>query len=271
VALALAAIYVAIVLPRTLAASDYHYRLTDRVRDLVEGTASAHQLHPDQTILLDGLDTPMFYSAVIDHPFRLVGVERVYLTPGSVRQIESHPELADMAAFTLPAAELAKALENESAQVYDVSRPMLRNITSSYAGEAHTGELPLQVDVGDPLAAPFLGPEWYGADSNHRWMPQRASLRLTGPSAPGAKLYLRGYYPAGEMSKGPVTVTVSVNGSTLAPAKISEGGNFELAFALPAETVGLASMPVVVQVSRTFRAGADVRDLGLAFGEFEVK
>jgi hypothetical protein len=30
-------------------------------------------------------------------------------------------------------------------------------------------------------------------------------------------------------------------------------------------------MQVVVEVSRTFRSGADIRDLGLAFGEFEVR
>jgi len=30
-------------------------------------------------------------------------------------------------------------------------------------------------------------------------------------------------------------------------------------------------MQVVVEVNRTFRAGSDIRDLGLAFGEFEVR
>jgi hypothetical protein len=40
---------------------------------------------------------------------------------------------------------------------------------------------------------------------------------------------------------------------------------------LPAAVVGQPAMQVEVEVSRTFRAGADIRDLGLAFGEFEVR
>jgi hypothetical protein len=35
--------------------------------------------------------------------------------------------------------------------------------------------------------------------------------------------------------------------------------------------VGQSAIEVTVEASRTFRAGADIRDLGLAFGEFEVK
>jgi hypothetical protein len=270
-ALALTAIYIAMVLPRTLAASDYHYRLTDRMRELVEGAARAHELHPRQTLLLDGVDTQQFYNGVLDHPFRLVGIERLYLTPGSERQIESHPELGDVGEFVLPPDEVTKALENGEAQVYDVRGPRLRNITSAYSSQPHDAGLPLRVDLASPLAAHLLGPEWYAADSNHRWMPKRASLRLAGPAAAGAKLYLRGYYPAKELSKGPVSVTVSVNGSPLAPSTITAGGDFELAFPLPADVVGLPVMQIEVQVSRTFRAAADVRDLGLAFGEVEIK
>jgi hypothetical protein len=57
----------------------------------------------------------------------------------------------------------------------------------------------------------------------------------------------------------------------LAPAALSSGGNFELAFPLPDALAGQSAIEITVEVSRTFRAGADVRDLGLAFGELEVK
>jgi hypothetical protein len=173
--------------------------------------------------------------------------------------------------FTLPPEEVAKALDNGQVAVYDVRGPRLRNITSTYASQPHGLGLPLRVDVGSPLAAPLLGPEWYAAEGNHRWMPQRASLRMAAPAAAGRKLYLRGYYPADQLRQGPLTVSVTVNGSALAPAKLSSGGDFDLAFPLPDAVVGQSVMQVVVEVSRTFRSGADIRDLGLAFGEFEVR
>ena len=270
-ALGLAAVYLAIMLPRTVAASDFDYRLSLRVRDLVEGVARAHQLHPGQTILLDGVDTELFYTGVLDHPFRLLGIDHLYLTPESARQIAAHPELGDVSEFTLPPEEVAKALDNGQVAVYDVRGPRLRNITSTYASQPHGLGLPLRVDVGSPLAAPLLGPEWYAAEGNHRWMPQRASLRMAAPAAAGRKLYLRGYYPADQLRQGPLTVSVTVNGSALAPAKLSSGGDFDLAFPLPDAVVGQSVMQVVVEVSRTFRSGADIRDLGLAFGEFEVR
>lgn len=270
-ALGMVAIYLLIMLPRTLASADWNYRITMRDRDLVEGVAGAHERHPNQTILLDGVDTTLFYNAVLDHSFRLVGIDRVYLTPGSERNIESHPELGDIGAFVLPADVTAKALDADEIEVYDVRAPRLRNITSDYASRPRESELPTRVDVGAPLAAPLLGPEWYGPDGNHRWMPRRATVRMAAPQSPGQKLYLRAYYPAGEWSKGAVTVAVSVNSSPLPPQTIPFGGNFELAFSLPDSIVGQPAMQVEVEVSRTFRAGADVRDLGLAFGEIEVR
>jgi hypothetical protein len=257
--------------PRTVAASDFHYRLTMRVRNLVEGVARAHELHPSQTILLDGVDTELFYNGVLDHPFRLLGIDHLYLTPASAQHIDAHPELGDLGEFVLPADEVAKGLENDAVAVYDARGPRLRNITSTYAAQPHDTGLPHRVDVGGPLAEPLLGPEWYAAESNHRWMPKRATLRMAGPTAAGQKLYLRGYYPAEQLRAGPMSVVVTVNNTPLTPATLSSGGDFELEFALPDAVVGQSEMQVMVEVSRTFRAGADIRDLGLSFGEFEVK
>ncbi|MEI9975445.1 MAG: hypothetical protein WDO73_27290 [Ignavibacteriota bacterium] len=123
-AAALAAVYMLIVVPRTLAGSEYHYRFSERMRNLVQGVARAHELHPSQAILLDGVDTVAFYNGVLDHPFRLVGVDRVYLTPASERQIQAHAEMGEVRDFMMPADELAKALDSDSVAVYDVRGPL---------------------------------------------------------------------------------------------------------------------------------------------------
>jgi hypothetical protein len=121
------------------------------------------------------------------------------------------------------------------------------------------------------MAASLFGPEWYAPEGNRRWMPKRASLRMAAPTAAGQKLYLRGYYPPEQLRAGPPTVAVTVNGVPLAPATLVSGGDFELAFPLPDSLAGRSALEIIVEVSRTFRAGADIRDLGLAFGEFEVR
>ena len=260
------------VMPRTLAASDWNYRITMRARNLVEGLATVGQLHPGKTVLLEGVDTELFWNAVVDHPHRLIGIDRLYLTPDSQRRIQAYPDLGDVNEFVLAPDLTSAALDRDEVVVYDVRGRRLRNITSAYAERPQDLRLPSSVDVANALSAPVLGPEWYAPDGNHRWMPKRATLRMAGPSAAGEKLYLRGTCPDEQLLNGPLAVTVSVDGIALPAAAIHPGENsFELAYALPEALTGRPVVQVAVEVGRTFHTAADRRDLGLAFGVFEIR
>ena len=67
----------------------------------------------------------------------------------------------------------------------------------------------------------------------------------------------------------PVTVTVdgAVTGTSIRPGENA----FELAIALPVSVVGKQEIHVTVAVGRVLHPASDPRDLGLAFGTFEVK
>ena len=271
-AVALTAIYAAMALPTTLATSRWNHDLSFRVRALVEGVESAHAQHPKQSVLLEGVDTDLFWNGVLDRPFRLFGLDQVYLAPGSERRIEAHPDLGNIAEYVLPAGMVDRALARDELVVYDTRGPRLRNITSTYAAMPRDTRAPLRVDAASPLAQYLLGPEWYPSDGDHRWMPRRASLRIGAPEAPGRKLYLRGDCPGEQLAAGPLDVTVTVDGSTLPPVKILPGENaFDLGFPLPDSVAGKSEMRVTVEVSRVIRPATDPRDLGLVFGTFEVK
>jgi hypothetical protein len=267
----LALLYAALSVPHLLTAVDRNYRLTLRVRDLVEGVASAHEQHPNQAILLDGVDNDLFWNALRDHPFRLISFEQVYLAPGSERAIAADADRGDLSEFLAPAGAVAAAIERGRLVVYDVRGPRQRNITSSYR-VAHDNSLPRRVDATSPLLAPLLGPEWYASDGSLCWMPRRATLRMGAPSAPGQKLYLRGICPEEQLRAGPLGVTVTAGDVRLPQALIRPGENsFELTFDLPAALVGRAEMAIAVEVSRAIRPASDPRELGLGFGVFEVK
>lgn len=269
---AVALLYAFLVVPRAVAGAEWNYGITMRARGLVEGVASAHELHPDKTILLDGVDTVLFWNAFLDHPFKVLGIANVYLAPGSEQHIDANPNEGDISEFVLPPDVVTKALEHGEMVVYDVRGPRLRNITSAYRVLPREVKAPQRVDVGSPLTAYLLGPEWYSNDGEHRWMPKHASVRIGGPTAPGQKLYLHGYCAPEQLREGPVLVTVSVDGSALPSTSIPAGDNtFDLSFPLPAATLGKPEMKVEVEVSRTFRPPSDARDLGLAFGAFEVR
>ncbi len=273
VAMALAGVYAFLMVPASVDSWHWFYGVTQRVRGLVEGVQAAHELHPGKAILLAGVDTDRFWNAVRDDPFELVGADHVYLAPGSEAHIEAHPALGAIGDFILPEEAVGRALGRDEVVVYDVAGPRLRNITTLYASlPRQTARPPLRVDAGSPLMGYLLGPEWYPSDGNHRWMPLRATLRMGAPDAPGRTLHLSGSCPEVLLRAGPLGVKVTVDGVELPAAAIHSGENaFDLSFPLPPPVAGRPEMLVSVEVSRTIRPASDPRDLGLAFGVFEVR
>jgi hypothetical protein len=269
-AVGLAGLYVFMTTPEAWAASKWNYDRTVRVRNLVQGVAGARLQHPKKAILLEGVDSDLFWNAVLDRPFRLIDIYDIYLAPGSEKNIEAHPELGDIAPYLLPSAVAARALERDELVVYDVRGPKLRNITRLWAATAPPVEIPARIDAASPLTSFLLGPEWYASDGTHRWMPGRATIRIAGPKRNGASLVLTGNCPAEHLAAGPITVTVVAGGGVAAQREIRQSA-FELTFPLPITLTGEPEIRVEIYVSRTFRPTADPRDLGLAFGTFEVR
>jgi hypothetical protein len=271
-AILVATLYAFVTVPAAVAGTEWTYRLSERVRNLVAGAAGARSLHPGKTILLQGVDTELFWNAVAFRPFRLAGVEQIYLAPDSGRSIEARPEIGDPADFALPAAVTVKALQRDEVVVYDASGPKLRNITTAYAAHPPKWEPPLRVDAGSKLSDYLLDSGWYKSDGDHRWMAKKATLHMGGPAARGAAFHLSGDSPVESLKDGPVTVTVDVDGKPLPPAKILPGQeNFQLEFPLPPGVVGKPDIEIGISVDRTFRPASDPRDLGLAFGLLEIK
>jgi hypothetical protein len=268
----LAAIYALMGVPPLIATSQWNHAISRRVRILVEGVAGIHERHPAKAILLEGVDSDLFWNGVLDRPFRLFGLDHIYLAPGSEKRIDSHPDLGNIGDFILPADVVAQALQREALVVYDVRGPRLRNITELYAALPRASGLPLRVDAASPLTSYLLSAEWYESDGDHRWMPRRAGLRMGAPATAGQKLYLRGACPDEQLKAGPLPVTVTVDGVTLPSTVIRPGeSSFELVFALPDSVAGKAEMRVTVEVGRVIRPPSDPRELGLAFGSFEVR
>jgi hypothetical protein len=266
-AVALAALYVGLVLPRTVRASHWNYCLTEKARDLVAGVARARQLHPGKAILLDNVEEDEFLNAVRDKAFALIDAKQVYLAPGSEKRLTQDAEWGRVEDYVLDPSVAAQALDRGDLQVYDVRGSTLRNITSQYRLTLRAAGLPLRVSVSDSLTAYLLGPEWYALDIDHRWMGRRATLRMGAPAEPERKLYLTGYSAA---ALGETEVTVSVDGIAL-PSTSVRPGPFTSAFALPDSVAGKGEMQVEIKVSKTFRPTGDPRDLGLSFGVFEVR
>jgi hypothetical protein len=254
--------------------AEWYRERGDSQQALVLGVARAHELHPGKVILLAGVSDDLFWGAIQQRPFLFLRIPDVYLAPGSEAGILPHPELDEISKFELPAAEARRGLERGQIVVYRAGGGPLQNITREYAIPSGPAAAfgPLRVDVGDPLATDDLGPGWYQIEAGIRWMGRAASVRMPGPRNPGPRLYLTAICPAAQLKNGPLEAMVTVDGMRLAPAQFTKGNAWTtIDFALPQETVGKSEIDITVEISRTVRTGADRRDLGLAFGQFEIR
>ena len=261
-------IYVAFSAKAAQRSSQWEYGRSQKVRRLVQGVERAHELHPGKIILIDNVDDELFWTGIIDHPFVLLGVQYIYLTPGSERLIIPHPELGDVKEFTIPAGMAWNALMKEMAVVYRVEPERLRNVTNVYTDSAPVewrSAKPSRVDLSNPAEDYLLGRDWHQIEGNHRWMPRRATLQLAAPKRAGATLHL-----VGAAGKAATLVAVTVSGVRLPERKVVSDKEFDLSWRLPDEVAGKPALEIAIETDHTFAPPLDGRDLGLVFGVIEI-
>ena len=252
------ALYLGMSVPAARAITNWQYERGERVRALVLGVERIHRLGPEKIILLDGIDTDLFWSAIADLPFRALEIPRVYLAPGSERTIQAAPDL--LSKYTLPQALARSALQAGSAVVYRLDGGVLRNATDSYrttAASAWNETTPRFLNIGDPVFSSLLGQGWNEPVRGRRLMSGTATLYIGGPRRLGEFLYV-GVFRTGEF-----TLRASVNGRELRlePAR-KDNDLTELRATLPAEAAQWERM----EVSLSTEAAP-----GLLFGYSEVR
>jgi len=142
-AAAVLALYFVLHIPAAWMTVSWRRARSHRAQDVVEAVVEIHRRMPHQAVLLTGVDTATFESALADLPFELYGIKNVYLAPGAEREIRDAAGLAPL--YVLPADRAISEIEAGKAAVYDISGPVVRNITSRYLvlwKTGHNGSVP---------------------------------------------------------------------------------------------------------------------------------
>ena len=246
---AAAAACVAIYLGTSLAAAwtiaRWHHDRGVRVEDLVLGVADIHEAQPGSIILLDGVDSDLFWSGIVDVPFRAMEIPHVYLAPGSEARIQAPPDLT--VKYILPQALTLRALQDGRAVVYQVDGPALRNVTARYRGMAEAlwkPETPRFINLGDTAFAEYAGAGWdecAGGYRGYRMLRGEATVHIGGPHGPDDRLHI-GVFRATDFHLG-----VRVDGTDLRAEVMQRGGELtELGVRLPAALVGKPEIEVTL-------------------------
>ncbi len=253
----------------------WRYDSSRRLKSLLEAMNASWHRNPRGVVLLSNVDWDLFAAGFNDDPFRLYGIPRPFLTPGSENALKQPDPPRGLSAFTTTVADIMPALSQNNALVLAVSDHRVTDVTAAYSAVARTQYAPQEirrVDVGQPGMALKLGPSWYPVERGFRWMPDSATVRMAGPHSPAERLHVSGYAPAVVVAQGPVHLTVSVDGRKLGTVAVDKPDEpFDFDFALPAAEVGKDAMEIKLSVDRTMTLPGDSRRLGLIFGTLELK
>jgi hypothetical protein len=268
---ALAALYLTLSITDIYVSENYYYSHSRKIKHLIASLEALPQEDRSKIILLAGIDNDFFWSGFFDNPFRLIGVDRLYLVPGSETSIAPHPEWGGISRYVIPIDVALQDIRKHEAAVYALDGRTLRDVTWLYEPvlAAQYALRPTYfVDVADPIYKSRLGPEWYRIENGGRWMPKVATLRLGGPPSNGHSLSVSGYCAAVLLAHGPLEVTFSADGLPLGSAKLTQPKIFALKFPLPPQLTTRREIEIKIEVNRTFVAPGDPRPLGLVFGTF---
>jgi hypothetical protein len=252
------------------------YRRSQRIESVVVGAAAVRQAMPAKTLVLTGIDQPVFDGTFVDGAFAAFGVSGVYVDPGQRAELTAHAVAAgvDLSSVFPDPADFQRGLLQHTIEVLATVGPVLIDVTPRFEIQAQASSplWPRRVDVAGAASADCLRGEWREPEGDHRWMGKQAGVILAGPAAPGEQLHLAGHCPGQQVAAGPVGAKVLVDGAQVGELRLTRGdADFEAAFPLPPQVVGKASIEVTIRLDRTFHAVGDVRELGLSFGTFEVR
>ena len=247
----------------------------ERTRHLVQSVAYAKKVHPGKTILLENVDDALYWSAIYSSPFQVLGWHDIFMTPDCLTLIKPDPHFGPIDPYVLPAAAVARSLQDGSAVVYAVENNKLRNVTRTYRAIVQAQPPPplaSYIDVGQSYFQPQVGEGWYGIEDGIRWSGKHAVVYVAGPAGPGRKLTVHGYGADAQIKNGPLHFALTIDGRQQ-PVRVIDQANPEVQFEydLPADLVGKDRIEIAFTVDRTISVPGDERSLGLAFGQFGVQ
>ncbi len=272
--IALAAAYVIGSIFHARLYSGWLYARSNRLRIVVEGVEAATRDRPGFAVLLSGVDNDLFGSGFQDNPFRLIGVDKIYLVPDSEKSIPSRVDLGGVTRFVITPRNALDLIDQGHARVLDVSTNAVSDVTQTYAGLLRSDPRISRrdfVDVGDESYAGQLGPMWYRAEGGARWMPKSATISFSGIDPSARTLHVTGFAPPAILVSGPVKITFSGNGREIGSRMIQSPEGFDLSFPLPDALVGSPAIELTVTLDKVLRVPGDDRELGIVFGTFSIR
>ncbi|HLH43366.1 MAG TPA: hypothetical protein VKV74_10295 [Bryobacteraceae bacterium] len=128
------ALYLANAVPAIRNGTAWYLEGTSRMRLAFRGMQEAAFQHPGTIILFEGVDDDLFQMGFQENPFRLAGISRGFLAPGTEKNISvARQDLGGLSGLTISEQDALRAIENGQAHVLELERNgPPRDITHAY-------------------------------------------------------------------------------------------------------------------------------------------
>jgi hypothetical protein len=243
--------YVGTSLPASASIAHWMHHRGEKAEALALGVKEIHESKPGSLILLDGIDTELFWAGFADLPFRAMEIPGVYLAPGSEARIQAPGDL--LSKYVLPQAVARRALDAGGAVAYQFDGRTLHDATARFREMADSiwrEEAPHFVNMGDPAFAAYLGPGWQQAARGYRSMSGAARFRIGAPRSAAECLYI------GVFRTTPFRMSVRVNGAERPAALMYRDNDLsEFRVTLPPESTAWTQMDVALSSGGPLRFG----------------
>ncbi len=222
---ALVALYLIDAIPAIQSGTAWYLDHTSRMRLAFRGMEEVGQAQPGAIVIFKGVDNDLFQTGFQDNPYPLAGISQAFLAPGTENGIVAREDLGGIKGFVISPENALLAIESGKARVIEITSGAPRDITRSFETVLRAEFLASHrdsVDVGQPVYASRLSPNWHRIENGYRWLPKSATVQLAGPSSPDAKLYVTGYGSSAALAAGPVTLHFRADGVEVGSAAVTQ-------------------------------------------------
>lgn len=225
-------------------------------------------------IFLQGIDDELFRQAIHNSPFRLLGLQHVYIAPSDAQKLTPWNEFKDYSALSPPESVVLQHLENGSGIVLRFENPRTANVTSFYRAvlrqRIKDNGFPQRIDPGDLLFQDYLKDGWHQIEDQHRWMSQQASFTISGKHGAGQALHIDAMCATEQQVDAPLLMTATISGKTIGqPIRIDRcDSEVDLSFPLPSPS---EQIEVTLSLNKASKFPPDTRALGLVIRRIEIR
>lgn len=114
------------------AATRHYIEESNTSKAFLLGSQAVRKAHPNQALLIDGINDEIYRVAISDSALHALGIEDVYLTPGSETRVHAAPDDEGFASAVVDPVVAMRAVRQQDAAVYSFAPQHLDDITSAY-------------------------------------------------------------------------------------------------------------------------------------------